>query len=1096
MKNRYHGLSVLLSVFLLLLSFAVAAGAAYYSKATKCLVIVSQEITGKVETDTYEYLLVPDDADVPMPEGSGTEGYRFALAGDDKRSVSITYEKPGVYDYHLYQLKDGRPNPQATVYQFGMLVKNGSGYTLELTPYTCENDQLILHADGVECRYLVQGTEVLPPGSTSVPAQTVTPSAQSHAGARTNDDNRVALWLALLAVGFLGCLVVPLLGLKRFTAFGLCTLLFLSAIPIGRTLVSAESAYLSGEVATIPAEGTPIAEALADSPTEESTGEGDTGEPPQGQLPQEQSPQEESDSAPQPVTLDGTQITVSGDGLEGHSITAVNGATEREKTQFLEQSILGLEEEDRTSSQILAFDLSLQNRDGQTVQPADAVQVTLNLQGGVFQNLMVYHFLDDVDAIRSALGSGKELGSYTEETLATVFSKECAAAQEATGNANTVYFEVMSLSENTLTDNGNGTASFMVDSFSYYWTWNSPNFGRGDGSRRLHIYPGQVGNGATYYIPVSQSDQYVNFDSSWLPKNRGYEITQGAQYASIRHTVANKSACEVTIKGGTPENTTIVLKYDRLAASAINIYFHVVRIPKHFIKDSTTIPVSIGIMDDSSFILSEPTKTQGGSYVRVNGDLTIGNTIYSANAYDLVKKEILDNVNFVQNAAGSPVWGLVDATGVATLAHLNWTESQIQTILQNYLAAKNLPGAPEEYRLIPYVVKVEMTNWSVTNNAGWFIDCIVIRKTQFTVSYQLELGYGYSNSNNGGLPNGQVVNLGGSHTVGRTDIIPTKTVTDDNEQETTYTATFSHWRDQDGNTYHPNDVITNINKDLILTTVWNYPDQNLGNLRIGKTVVNAAVAGMPDATQAFTFRVALPDGSYRYAIYDAVGQTVSTGTISNNETLSLLATQYAIIYDLPKDNSYTVTEMNVPSGYTVDIASRNGTITAGDTKIANFVNTWTVPTASLTVTKTVPAGSVLNRNRDFTFTMHNADLAGKTIGDVAFDATGTTTFTLRHGQTKVFTGLPVGLTYQVSEEVDAADGYTVSYKIGEAETQGQTASIVLAQDGTTVEFLNNKDLPATAVHTGDNLFVYRLLGGAGILLVALLALNHRRKRRS
>lgn len=213
MKQRSYLLSVLLSVTLLLLSFAVAVSAAYV-ESTKCLVIVSQKIMGKVDTDTYEYLLVPDDTSVPMPEGSSTEGYRFSLKGDDTLSVSITYGKPGVYDYHLYRLKDGQPDPQATAYQFGMIVKNGPGYTLELTPYTCENDQLILHENGVECPYTVKGTEVLPPDSTT---KIPTPTTRKRTDVRTNDDNNVGLWLALLAVGFLGCCVVPVivLGKKR-----------------------------------------------------------------------------------------------------------------------------------------------------------------------------------------------------------------------------------------------------------------------------------------------------------------------------------------------------------------------------------------------------------------------------------------------------------------------------------------------------------------------------------------------------------------------------------------------------------------------------------------------------------------------------------------------------------------------------------------------------------------------------------------------------------------------------------------------------------------------------------------------------------------
>ena len=121
MKNRSKLVSILVAVVLLLGTLAVSVSAAYV-EATKCLVIVSQHVTGELATDTYQYLLVPDDTDVPMPDGTGTDGYIFSLKGNDKVSISITYAKPGVYDYKLYQLKaDGQPNPEAEVYDFGMM---------------------------------------------------------------------------------------------------------------------------------------------------------------------------------------------------------------------------------------------------------------------------------------------------------------------------------------------------------------------------------------------------------------------------------------------------------------------------------------------------------------------------------------------------------------------------------------------------------------------------------------------------------------------------------------------------------------------------------------------------------------------------------------------------------------------------------------------------------------------------------------------------------------------------------------------------------------------------------------------------------------
>jgi len=208
MKSMSKLLSILLTALVLVSAVTTVMASASYVEATKCLVIVTQEIEGKVETETYQYLLVPDDPTNPMPTGGTSDGYQFEITGNDKVSISITYAKPGVYDYKLYQLKDGQPNPAATVYAFGMIVKNGPDGTLKLTPYTCENDNLILHENGVECTYKIKGAVV--PSST-----TATPTTKKGSGVHTNDDKQPVLWTTLLCVGFIGAFAVLLLKRKE-----------------------------------------------------------------------------------------------------------------------------------------------------------------------------------------------------------------------------------------------------------------------------------------------------------------------------------------------------------------------------------------------------------------------------------------------------------------------------------------------------------------------------------------------------------------------------------------------------------------------------------------------------------------------------------------------------------------------------------------------------------------------------------------------------------------------------------------------------------------------------------------------------------------
>ena len=193
-----------------------------------------------------------------------------------------------------------------------------------------------------------------------------------------------------------------------------------------------------------------------------------------------------------------------------------------------------------------------------------------------------------------------------------------------------------------------GGVSFDTDSFSYYWTWNS-----GEREFERVYYSGgsdaiRIGrnDGKTLLIPYSERTQVVKFQSSNSPAKNGYEIIAGGGYTSLVKTHGGAS-CEVSIQGGTPENAEIKVKYTHGAITGAYdiVTLKVVRIPKEFIKDCTDIPISIVIMEDSSFIRSEPTKTTGGKYVRVNGQLGISSdtsTKYSDNAYTLVKKDILD----------------------------------------------------------------------------------------------------------------------------------------------------------------------------------------------------------------------------------------------------------------------------------------------------------------------------------------------------------------------------------------------------------------------------------------------------------------------
>ena len=114
-----------------------------------------------------------------------------------------------------------------------------------------------------------------------------------------------------------------------------------------------------------------------------------------------------------------------------------------------------------------------------------------------------------------------------------------------------------------------------------------------------------------------------------------------------------------------------------------------------------------------------------------------------------------------------------------------------------------------------------------------------------------------------------------------------------------------------------------------------------GNLQITKTVSENEVTA-PD--KAFEFNVDIPYGNneYSYVIKDASGSQVGTGTVSaNNSKINLKDGQTAIIFSLPPDIDYTVTETAV-SGFSAVSSGATGTIVAGKTSVVGYTNTYSV----------------------------------------------------------------------------------------------------------------------------------------------------------
>lgn len=279
---------------------------------------------------------------------------------------------------------------------------------------------------------------------------------------------------------------------------------------------------------------------------------------------------------------------------------------------------------------------------------------------------------------------------------------------------------------------------------------------------------------------------------------------------------------------------------------------------------------------------------------------------------------------------------------------------------------------------------------------------------------------------------------------------------------------------------------------------------NVGKLKISKTV-----AGQTDDTTEFRFTLTLKDaennpitGTYPL---DGTDDQAKTGTLYFDEhgtaSFTLKSGETLTLTALPAGATYTLTEAS-HNGYHLETAAENLTGTIVNNQIAQ-VDVVNRRLHDLTVSKRVE-GSMGDKTKEFTFTLNlsvpegSADTALTVPTSVNYTkggesgtmevTNGKVTFTLAHGESITFKGLPAGLAYNI-EEVGTVpmlkinDGYDV--------TIPDTASGTLQGD-VTAAFINTRNgtVPTGLVMTVFPFALIALLGGTGLIWYAV-----RKKRR-
>lgn len=158
------------------------------------------------------------------------------------------------------------------------------------------------------------------------------------------------------------------------------------------------------------------------------------------------------------------------------------------------------------------------------------------------------------------------------------------------------------------------------------------------------------------------------------------------------------------------------------------------------------------------------------------------------------------------------------------------------------------------------------------------------------------------------------------------------------------------------------------------------------------------------------------------------------------------------------------------TGSIIDVTDSHLVFTAGLDGFSPFALAWPASaTGSLSVSKTV-SGSAGETDREFKFTVTlSDDSIDGSYGDMSFTK-GAATFSLKHGQSKTASGLPDGITYEVTEAEANKDGYVTS-------STGASGTVVSGQTAAAA-FTNTKNGGMPPSSTGS-ISVSKVVSGNG-----------------
>lgn len=222
-------------------------------------------------------------------------------------------------------------------------------------------------------------------------------------------------------------------------------------------------------------------------------------------------------------------------------------------------------------------------------------------------------------------------------------------------------------------------------------------------------------------------------------------------------------------------------------------------------------------------------------------------------------------------------------------------------------------------------------------------------------------------------------------------------------------------------TKYPFKIKKSDSNEVVTVKAYNVP--LVGNLTVEKTVKNADGSPLTKTQKntTFEFQVTFSDnGAYFCSIDGGEAQKIKSGSY-----IYLKHGQKAVFSDVPQGVVYSVNE-TPKEEYTTQSSGHRGTMVA-EGRVASFINTHVNVSSGLMITKTVQ-GTNADMDKEFAFT---AIINGEMIN-----------FTLKHGESKVFSDLPLGTEYIVTENDYSQHGYVSTISEYSGTIQGEDTVVL------------------------------------------------------